>query len=167
MSHLQIGQIDRWDRPICQCPVYKRDRPICKRAAPFANGTDWPVPFANWTDWQIGRNIYNRLPFGVSVAPAIFPPTMDLLVAGFPSVVVHLDDIMVSGQTRAEPNSNLRAVLERLQSAGLKLNRAMCHVVILILFGLSPQTDAGLVTGHPMPEIQQQITQSVYRQEES
>ena len=97
-----------------------------------------------------GLFVYNRLPFGVSAAPAIFQRTMDQLVAGLPFVVVYLDDIMVSGRTRAEHDSNLRAVLDWLQSAGLKLNRAKCHVSqtsitflghVIDASGIRPSTD--------------------------
>lgn len=40
---------------------------------------------------------YNRLPFGVSSAPAIFKRTMEGVLQGMPQVVVYLDDILVTG----------------------------------------------------------------------
>lgn len=40
---------------------------------------------------------YNRLPFGVASAPAIFQRTMEGLLKGIPLVAVYLDDILVSG----------------------------------------------------------------------
>ena len=75
-----------------------------------------------------GLFVYNRLPFGIAAAPAIFQRTMEQLLAGLPCVVVYLDDIVVTGKTKAEHDFNLRRVLERLQSAGLKLNEAKCLV---------------------------------------
>ncbi|XP_065185812.1 uncharacterized protein K02A2.6-like [Sycon ciliatum] len=75
-----------------------------------------------------GLFVYNRLPFGVSAAPAIFQRTMEQLLAGLSFVVVYLDDIVVSGKTRAEHDENLRLVLDRLASAGLRLNREKCLV---------------------------------------
>ncbi|KAI0210064.1 hypothetical protein LSAT2_005207, partial [Lamellibrachia satsuma] len=45
---------------------------------------------------------YNRLCFGPSPAPAIFQKLVDNLVAGIPGVAAYLDDIIVTGQTKAE-----------------------------------------------------------------
>jgi hypothetical protein len=40
---------------------------------------------------------YQRLPFGVSSAPAIFQRTMEVLLQGIPNVSVYLDDILITG----------------------------------------------------------------------
>jgi hypothetical protein len=69
---------------------------------------------------------YNRLPFGVSSAPAIFQRCMDTLLQGLPGVSVYLDDILVTGRTTEEHLQNLEAVLCRLKEAGLHLNKAKC-----------------------------------------
>lgn len=60
---------------------------------------------------------YNRLPFGVASAPDIFPRTMEGLLKGIPLVVVHLDDILVSGEDEADHLKNLAEVLSRLEEA--------------------------------------------------
>ena len=64
---------------------------------------------------------YNRLPFGVSSAPAIFQRVMESLLQGLSGVVVYLDDILVTGRTEEEHLSRLEEVLTRLEQAGLRL----------------------------------------------
>lgn len=70
---------------------------------------------------------YNRLPFGVSSAPAIFQRAMDTLFQGFKGVCVYLDDILVSGQSIDEHFTNLNNVMCKLQESGLKLNKSKCN----------------------------------------
>ena len=42
---------------------------------------------------------YNRLPFGVASAPAVFQRTMDSILQALPHVCVYLDDILITGPT--------------------------------------------------------------------
>ncbi|KAK7901534.1 hypothetical protein WMY93_018303 [Mugilogobius chulae] len=73
-----------------------------------------------------GLFTYNRLPFGVASAPAIFQRTMESLLSGIPLVAVYLDDILVSGVDKADHLKNLDTVLTRLEEAGLRLRRNKC-----------------------------------------
>ena len=73
-----------------------------------------------------GLFTYNRLPFGVASAPAIFQRTMESLLRGIPFVAIYLDDILITGETEADHLANLAAVLMRLKEAGLKLRRNKC-----------------------------------------
>ena len=70
---------------------------------------------------------YNRLPFGVSTAPAIFQRSIDSLLQGIPNVCAYLDDIIITGKTEEEHLQNLSAVLSKLQEAGLRLKRSKCY----------------------------------------
>ena len=65
---------------------------------------------------------YNRLPFGVAAAPAIFQRTMESVLRGLPNVCVYLDDILVSGSSEESHIQNLEAVLTRLEEAGRGIN---------------------------------------------
>lgn len=73
-----------------------------------------------------GLFTYNRLPFGVSSAPAIFQRTMEGLLQDIPGVVVYLDDILVTGVTQESHLKTLDEVLVRLKEAGLRLKRGKC-----------------------------------------
>ena len=78
-----------------------------------------------------------RLSFGYSSAPALFQQTLETLLAGIPGVGVFLDDVVVSGADIESHNAALRAVLSRLQAAGLRVNREKCR------FGLDEVTYLG------------------------
>ena len=67
----------------------------------------------------MGLYRYNRLPFGVTSAPAIFQRTMETLLRGIPGVSVYMDDILVTGPSLAEHLQTLDHVLSILSEAGL------------------------------------------------
>ncbi|XP_061570028.1 uncharacterized protein K02A2.6-like [Cololabis saira] len=73
-----------------------------------------------------GLFTYNRLPFGVASAPAIFQRTMEGLLKGISLTAVYLDDILVTGVDEADHLKNLNEVLSRLEEAGLRLKRSKC-----------------------------------------
>uniref|UniRef100_A0A914XL16 RNA-directed DNA polymerase n=1 Tax=Plectus sambesii TaxID=2011161 RepID=A0A914XL16_9BILA len=69
---------------------------------------------------------YNRMPFGIASAPAIFQRIMDQLLADVPYCAAYLDHILISGRTEEEHIATLDKVLGRLQDAGFKCNREKC-----------------------------------------
>ena len=73
---------------------------------------------------------YNRLPFGVSAAPAIFQRTLETLLCGIPNVCVYLDDTLVTGKTSKEHLKNLGEVLTRLETAGMRLKEQKCGFLL-------------------------------------
>ncbi|XP_070381275.1 uncharacterized protein [Dermacentor albipictus] len=75
---------------------------------------------------QQGLFQYNRLPFGVASAPAIFQREMESLLRGCHQTVVYFDDILVSGVSEEDHRNNLEEVLRRLSGAGLRLKLQKC-----------------------------------------
>ena len=73
---------------------------------------------------------YNRLPFGVASAPAIFQRIMESLLQGIPHVTVYLDDVLVSGSSEEEHLGNLQEVLSRLEKAGCRVKRDKCEFML-------------------------------------
>ena len=64
------------------------------------------------------NNAYNRLPFGVSLAPGIFQCTMESHLKGIPNVLVYLDNILITGPTQEKHMKNLLAVLSSFHQVG-------------------------------------------------
>ena len=105
---------------------------------------------------------YNRLPFGVTSAPAIFQRTIEGILRGSPQVCVYLDDILVTGKTEAEQLQNLELVLTRLEEAGMRLKQEKCAFLLdsveylghnISAEGLRPtQEKVRVITGAPAPE---------------
>ena len=73
---------------------------------------------------------YNRLPFGISSAPGIFQRAMENLLQGIPHVIVRIDDILVSGKDDTDHLKNLKAVLDKLSTAGLRLRLEKCFFMV-------------------------------------
>ena len=93
---------------------------------------------------------YNRLPFGVASAPAIFQRTMETLLRGVKGVSVYVDDILVTGASLEEHLKTLDHVLGILEKAGLRLNKAKCSFLMTRIEYLGHIIDAeGL---HPTNE---------------
>ena len=66
---------------------------------------------------------YNRLPFGVASAPAIFQRHMETLLQGVDGVSVYLDDILVASCTLDEHLNRLADVLQCLENFWMRLNK--------------------------------------------
>ena len=68
---------------------------------------------------------YNRLPFGVSSAPATFKAYDGLVVTGNQACMhLYIDDILVTSESESE---HLDEVLKRLKEAGVTLKRSKCY----------------------------------------
>jgi hypothetical protein len=74
-----------------------------------------------------GLFMYNRLPFGISSAPAQFQRAMEQVLIGCRGTQVYFDDVLVTGKDDDEHLENLDRALERIAAHGLKLKRAKCE----------------------------------------
>lgn len=75
-----------------------------------------------------GHYEYNRVPMGMTNSPATFQRNMELILRGltWQSCLVYVDDIIVFSSSFADHLQDVRTVLERLQSANLKIKPSKC-----------------------------------------
>lgn len=66
---------------------------------------------------------YQRLPFGITSAPALFQRAMDQILSGLPGVQCYLDDLLITGSDEKSHLQNLEATLQRLEDYGLRVRR--------------------------------------------
>lgn len=76
---------------------------------------------------QRGLMRFNRLPFGVSVAPSIFQETMDKILVGIKDVYCYLDDILIGGKDFEDCQKKVHEVFERLDKHNVKVNEGKCE----------------------------------------
>ena len=104
-----------------------------------ANSGFWQIPLspesAKLTTFitPFGRYCFHRLPFGISSAPEHFQRRMSDILTDIPGVVCMMDDILIHGKTREEHDVHLRDVLNRLQDAGMTLNKEKCQFALTSL----------------------------------
>lgn len=67
----------------------------------------------------IGRFCFLRVPFGITSAPEIFQREMTRLLSNLEAI---MDDILIFGKSIVEHDIRLKATMQRLIEAGLKLN---------------------------------------------
>ena len=101
---------------------------------------------------------YTRLPYGISSAPGIFQKAMEDLLQGIPRVTVYIDDILITGETKAEHLQTLEEVLKRLVKAGLRVKKNKCKFMIPSVSYLGHIIDANGL--RPLPEKIQAIQQA-------
>ncbi|XP_041820347.1 uncharacterized protein K02A2.6-like [Chelmon rostratus] len=70
---------------------------------------------------------YQRLPFGITSAPALFQRAMDQILSGLPGVQCYLDDLLITGSNEKSHLQNLEATLQRLEDYGLRVRQDKCE----------------------------------------
>eukprot|EP00914_Ancora_sagittata_P015152 GHVO01029710.1.p1 GENE.GHVO01029710.1~~GHVO01029710.1.p1 ORF type:complete len:1206 (-),score=132.44 GHVO01029710.1:398-4015(-) len=80
------------------------------------------------TPW--GRYRWLRLPFGLNVSSEIFQRRVHQALDGLEGTVCIADDILVYGKTEKDHDVNLKALLERCQTTGIRLNKEKCRIKV-------------------------------------
>ena len=70
---------------------------------------------------HLGLFKYTRLPFGISITPALWQKTMAQVL---PGVVCFIDNILVTGHTRDQCKENLQNVLTQIRWYGLRFKKS-------------------------------------------
>ena len=74
-----------------------------------------------------GRKMFNRLPMGINLAPEVFQRKMQEMLEGLEGVICYMDDMVIYGDDSTH-DKRLEAVLERIRTSGLKLNKKKCEI---------------------------------------
>ena len=70
---------------------------------------------------------FDRLVFGIKVAPAIFQQVMDTMLDSFDFIFAYLDDIVISSKTKELHREHLNKVFAQIQEFGFKVKEAQCN----------------------------------------
>ena len=73
---------------------------------------------------------FNRLPFGVKVAPAIFQQIMDTMLSDLDFAIAYLDDILLTSQNAEEHKQHVFEVFKRIQEYGFKVKETKCDFLL-------------------------------------
>ena len=74
---------------------------------------------------------------------------MSEILDGLSGVVCHVDDVLVSGKDQEEHDSRLNSVLQKIQAAGLTLNRGKCQFSCSKIVFLGHVIDANGISPDP------------------
>ena len=78
----------------------------------------------------LGLYEFNKMPFGLTVAPSVYQNTMNDLLSGLigDCVMVYIDDVIVYSKTYEDHLRHLELVFDRLQNAGMKFKPSKCSL---------------------------------------
>ena len=78
------------------------------------------------------RGIYKfeRLAFGIKVAPAIFQQVMDTMLGGLNFACVYLADIVIASKSTEEHRRLIREVFERIHNFGFRIKETKCEFLM-------------------------------------
>ena len=96
-----------------------------------ANSGFWQIPLAKESHGlatfitSFGCYCFNKLPFGTT---EYFQKKMSSILEGLEGVLCLMDDVLIFGKDQKEHDSRLTAALEKIQAAGVTLNKDKCEV---------------------------------------
>ena len=70
---------------------------------------------------------FNRMAFGVKVAPAIFQQVMDTMLNDLDFAIAYLDDILMNSVDKKQHREHVMKVFERIQEFGFTLKETKCE----------------------------------------
>ena len=70
---------------------------------------------------------FERLPFGIKVAPAIFQEVKDTMLDGLDFAIAYLDDIIIISKSKEQHREHVRRVFSRIQEFGFKVKEEKCE----------------------------------------
>ncbi|KAA3673841.1 uncharacterized protein DEA37_0012248 [Paragonimus westermani] len=73
---------------------------------------------------------YNRLPFGVKCAPAIFQQIMDIMLSDIPYAMAYMDDIIIVSSSVDDHIQHLHTVFQRIRDYGFTLRIEKCKIML-------------------------------------
>ena len=97
------------------------------------NSGFWQIPLAEESRslttfvTPFGRYRFNKLPFGISSAQELFQKWISKVLEGLDGVVCQVDDVLDFGKDQAEHDTQVIAALERIEKAGVTLNKDKCE----------------------------------------
>lgn len=77
--------------------------------------------------WRGIQYRFKGTPFGLNFLPSQFNRMLSHHLAGIPGVIVYIDDIFICSKTRAQHHAAVKEVLERLNSANMRINKKKCE----------------------------------------
>ena len=75
---------------------------------------------------SLGKDQFNRVPFGLAQAPAYFQKLINNVLKGCNFAMGYLDDIIIYSRSEKEHLEHLEEIFTRLKAAGLKLKLENC-----------------------------------------
>ena len=73
-----------------------------------------------------GRYCFQRLPFGICSTPELYQMLISQVLSYLPGHICYQDNFLIYAENEEEHDSRLCAILDKLRSVGLKLNKPKC-----------------------------------------
>ena len=79
-----------------------------------------------WINTQRGLYKFDRLPFRVKVAPAIFQQVMDTMLSSLDFEIAYLGDILMKSKSINEHNEHVHKAFTKIRDYGFKIKETKC-----------------------------------------